>query len=111
MLGKRDNFESQHPLKAMMIHNLNQSHNTQRRRDIKTNYKAKLPLDKLIVEHEKKKSALRELIGKRVALTDRIQNLWDRIGIKRGIDIDIDMSFLTSGVGATAPEANETNKI
>ena len=59
-----------------------------------------MPLDKLIIEHEKKKCALKELIGKRVALTDRIQTLWDRIGIKRGVDIDIDMSFLTSGAAA-----------
>ena len=42
----------------MMMMSMNQSHNTQRKRDIKQNYKAKLPLEKLIQEHEKKKLQL-----------------------------------------------------
>ena len=40
----------------IMMQSLNASLNTQRKRDIKQNYKAKLPLDKLILEHEKKKA-------------------------------------------------------
>ena len=67
-----------------------QSHNTQRRRDIKTNYKAKLPFEKLQLEHEKKKQQLKDLMAKRVGLLDKIKELWDRIGQRQGVNIDFD---------------------
>ena len=57
-----------------------QSHNTQRRRDIKQNYKAKLPFEKLVFEHEKKKQQLKDLVEKRVGLLEKIRGLWDTIG-------------------------------
>ena len=82
----------------MMIHNLNQSHNTQRRRDIKTNYKAKLPLDKLEIEHEKKKAQVKEFVEKRNGIMDKIKLFWERIGIKNNTNIDFDMSFLTTSI-------------
>ena len=61
-----NDFEA--PMNVMMMMSLNQTHNTQRKRDIKQNYKAKLPLDKLIQEHEKKKSQLQSMIEKRSAI-------------------------------------------
>ena len=101
MLGKRSSDQVErasefNPLNAMMIHNLNQSHNTQRRRDIKTNYKAKLPLDKLEIEHEKKKAQVKEFLEKRNGIMEKIKSLWERIGIKNNINIDFDISFLTT---------------
>lgn len=94
LLGKRDfaEFEA-NPLNMMMIHNLNQSHNTQRRRDIKQNYKAKLPLDKLILEHEKKKVQLTSLLEKKGQLQDKIKELWERIGYRKGVNIDLDINL------------------
>jgi len=34
-------------------------------------------------------------------MAEKIQTLWDRIGIKKGVDIDLDMAFLTSGAQGT----------
>lgn len=42
-------------MNSLLLHNLNATHITQRRRDIKQNYKAKLPLDKLKQELDKKR--------------------------------------------------------
>lgn len=96
-LGKRTqemaDIASANPLNAMVIHNLNKSHNTQRRRDIKANYKAKLPLDKLQAEHEKKKQQMKELLHKRSALTEKIRDLWSKIGRKKGFSIELDPSL------------------
>ena len=65
LLGKRPFLN---PLNALMMQNLNQTHQNQRKRDIKQNYKAKLPLDKLIQEHEKKKQQLVELLEKKASI-------------------------------------------
>jgi len=78
---------------AMTLATLNQSHNTQRKRDIKANYKAKLPLEKLIAEHEKKKGQLKELLEKRTNLASKISALWDRIGQRKGFSIELDTSL------------------
>jgi hypothetical protein len=78
----------------LTLANLNQSHNTQRKRDIKANYKAKLPLEKLVIEHEKKKTQLRELLEKRTALAEKIRALWDRIGQRKGFSIELDTNLV-----------------
>lgn len=72
--------------------NHNQSHNTQRRRDIKQNYKAKLPLDKLIIEHEKKKQQLIELMDKRENIKIKIKTMWQTIGQRKGVNLDLDIN-------------------
>lgn len=76
-----------------MLFNLNQSHNTQRKRDIKQNYKAKLPLDKLIQEHDKKKQQLKDLMDKRQGLADKIKELWNRIGQRKGVNLELDITM------------------
>lgn len=99
ILGKRQHMVAEqsdaiNQEQAMLtLANLNQSHNTQRKRDIKSNYKAKLPLEKLIIEHEKKKTQLRELLEKRTALAGKIKTLWDRIGQRKGYSIELDTNL------------------
>ena len=99
------------PIGAIMMQSLNQSHNTQRRRDIKQNYKAKLPLDKLMEEHEKKKQQVKELIDKRVQLLDSIKKLWDQIGVRQGVQVDFDMHTGLLEKNETGQEDAESNKI
>lgn len=57
------------------MHNLESTHNIQRRREIKKNYKAKLSLDKLQQEKDKKRQAMMELLAKRAELVQKIDDL------------------------------------
>jgi len=79
LLGKRKRDESDsediNPMNALLLHNLNASHNTQRRRDIKLNYKAKLPLDKLELERTKKQETLADLQAKRAEIVEKLKVL------------------------------------
>lgn len=69
-------------MNSLLLHNLNASHNSQRRRDIKQNYKAKLPLDKLEFELDKKRQAMADLIKKRIEIIDSLKTLHNKIGLK-----------------------------
>ena len=65
----------------------------QRKRDIKSNYKAKLPVEKLIDERNKKRGALQELLDKRTTVLRQITDLHARIGVKPSIKNQIDYNF------------------
>jgi len=69
-------------MKAIIMHNLECTHNIQRRRDIKQNYKAKLSLEKLEQEKEKKRQAMMDLLNKRAELVQKVDDLQDRIGFR-----------------------------
>tara|TARA_B110001469_G_C9274810_1_gene152862 strand:+ start:174 stop:323 length:150 start_codon:yes stop_codon:yes gene_type:complete len=43
-------------------------------------------------------------------MAEKIQTLWDRIGIKKGVDIDLDMAFLTSGAQGTEEKQADDDK-
>lgn len=65
----------------------------QRKRDIKSNYKAKLPVEKLIEERNKKRTALQELLEKRTNILKQLTDLHARIGIKQSVKNQIDYQF------------------
>lgn len=56
-------------------------------------------MDKLILEHDKKKLQLRELLEKRKDMVGKIKALWDKIGQKKGFNLDLDIGAI--------PEQNE----
>lgn len=78
-------------MKAIIMHNLECTHNIQRRRDIKQNYKAKLSLEKLVQEKDKKRQFMIELLQKRVDLVRKINELQSKIGSRQGQQIDFEM--------------------
>lgn len=43
-------------------------------------------------------------------MAEKIQTLWDRIGIKKGVDIDLDMAFLTAGAQGTEEKQADDDK-
>ena len=65
----------------------------QRKRDIKSNYKAKLPVEKLIDERNKKRAALQDLLEKRGTVLRQLTELHARIGIKQSVKNQIDYQF------------------
>ena len=67
-------------MNSLLLHNLNATHITQRRRDIKQNYKAKLPLDKLEQELDKKRQLMVDLLKKRIEIIQNFKQMHQRIG-------------------------------